>query len=52
MGMSLLGDRITAEQARDWELIWSCVDDERFRKEVRAIVRRLSELKPPGGVVV
>ncbi|MEU9330826.1 enoyl-CoA hydratase/isomerase family protein [Streptomyces canus] len=50
MGMALLGDRITAEQARDWGLIWSCVDDDRFREEVRDIARRLSELEPTGGV--
>jgi 2-(1,2-epoxy-1,2-dihydrophenyl)acetyl-CoA isomerase len=51
MGMSLLGDRITAEQAHDWGLIWSCVDDDRFAEETRAIARRLSGLEPTGGVV-
>ncbi|MEU6578914.1 enoyl-CoA hydratase/isomerase family protein [Streptomyces sp. NPDC046805] len=51
MGMSLLGDRITAEQAHDWGLIWSCVDDDRFAEEMRAIARRLSGLEPTGGVV-
>jgi 2-(1,2-epoxy-1,2-dihydrophenyl)acetyl-CoA isomerase len=27
MGMALLGDRISAEQAAAWGLIWQCVDD-------------------------
>ncbi len=27
MGVALLGDRITAEQAAQWGLIWQCVDD-------------------------
>ena len=27
MGMALLGEKITAEQAAAWGLIWQCVDD-------------------------
>ena len=27
MGLALLGDKISAEQAADWGLIWNCVDD-------------------------
>jgi 2-(1,2-epoxy-1,2-dihydrophenyl)acetyl-CoA isomerase len=27
MGLSLLGDRVSAEQAAAWGLIWQCVDD-------------------------
>jgi 2-(1,2-epoxy-1,2-dihydrophenyl)acetyl-CoA isomerase len=27
MGMAMLGDKITAEQAAAWGLIWQCVDD-------------------------
>jgi 2-(1,2-epoxy-1,2-dihydrophenyl)acetyl-CoA isomerase len=27
MGFALLGDKISAEQAADWGLIWNCVDD-------------------------
>ena len=27
MGLALLGDKITAEQAAQWGLIWQCVDD-------------------------
>jgi 2-(1,2-epoxy-1,2-dihydrophenyl)acetyl-CoA isomerase len=27
MGLALLGDKLTAEQAAEWGLIWQCVDD-------------------------
>lgn len=30
MGLSLLGDKLSAQQAADWGLIWECVDDEAF----------------------
>jgi len=36
MGMAMLGDRIPAERAADWGLIWKCVDDERLDEEVAA----------------
>lgn len=28
MGLSMLGDSLSAEQAADWGMIWQCVDDE------------------------
>lgn len=28
MGLALLGDRLSAEQAQQWGLIWECVDDD------------------------
>lgn len=31
MGFALLGDKISAEQAESWGLIWKCVDDAEFR---------------------
>lgn len=30
MGMALLGEKLSAEQAADWGLIWKCVDDAEF----------------------
>jgi 2-(1,2-epoxy-1,2-dihydrophenyl)acetyl-CoA isomerase len=27
LGLSLLGDKLSAEQAAEWGLIWQCVDD-------------------------
>jgi len=34
MGIALLGDRIPAQQAADWGLIWKCVDDAKFAEEI------------------
>ena len=34
MGLALLGDKRTAEQAAEWGLIWKCVDDDAFAGEV------------------
>jgi 2-(1,2-epoxy-1,2-dihydrophenyl)acetyl-CoA isomerase len=44
MGMSLLGDRLPAEQAEQWGLIWSCVDDEALPGEARGVARKLAAL--------
>ena len=30
MGLALLGEKLGAEQAEQWGLIWQCVDDDRF----------------------
>lgn len=30
MGLALLGDKLSAEQAEQWGLIWQCVPDDRF----------------------
>jgi 2-(1,2-epoxy-1,2-dihydrophenyl)acetyl-CoA isomerase len=42
LGMSLLGDRIPAQQAADWGLIWACVDDDAFAAEVATVAGRLA----------
>jgi 2-(1,2-epoxy-1,2-dihydrophenyl)acetyl-CoA isomerase len=34
-GLALLGDRLTAETAESWGLIWKCVDDEDLQAEAR-----------------
>lgn len=41
MGMAMLGDRIPAEQAEEWGLIWKCVDDDKIMEEALAIATRL-----------
>ena len=38
MGMAMLGDKISAEQAAAWGLIWQCVDD----AELPALAQRLA----------
>ncbi len=42
MGLALLGDRLSAEQAAQWGLIWRCVDDADFAVETEAVVERLA----------
>ena len=34
-GLALLGDRLPAEKAEAWGLIWKCVDDEELQEETR-----------------
>jgi len=42
MGLALLGDRLSAEQAAAWGLIWKCVDDGEFSATVEALLRQLA----------
>jgi len=39
MGLALLGDRLSAEQAANWGLIWKCVDDDKLAQETDALAR-------------
>jgi len=34
-GLAMLGDRLPAETAREWGLIWKCVDDDVLQEEAR-----------------
>lgn len=42
LGLSLLAEPISAEQAEAWGLIWKCVDDDKFAETIRATARRLA----------
>ena len=42
LGLSLLGDKLTAEQAAQWGLIWRCVEDEEFESSVDALAAQLA----------
>ncbi|SFV15312.1 enoyl-CoA hydratase-related protein [Pseudoduganella namucuonensis] len=44
MGLTLLGERLSAEQAAQWGLVWLCVDDDDLRAESLALARRLAAL--------
>jgi 2-(1,2-epoxy-1,2-dihydrophenyl)acetyl-CoA isomerase len=41
-GMALLGEKLAAETAAEWGLIWKCVDDDQLVAEARAIAARLA----------
>jgi 2-(1,2-epoxy-1,2-dihydrophenyl)acetyl-CoA isomerase len=40
--MLMLGEEFSAEQARDWGLLWSVVDDADLKRETQRIARRLA----------
>jgi 2-(1,2-epoxy-1,2-dihydrophenyl)acetyl-CoA isomerase len=42
IGVALLGDKVGAEQAADWGLIWRCVADEEFPAAVEELAQRLA----------
>lgn len=42
MGLALLGDRLTAEEAERMGLIWKCVDDARLADDSRALARHFA----------
>jgi len=44
VGLSLLGDRLSAEQAQQWGLIWGAVDDAHLATEALALAQRLARL--------
>ena len=42
MGLALLGERLDAEQAAQWGLIWQCVDDAELPARVEALLATLA----------
>ena len=47
LGAMLLGERISAERAEAWGLIWRCVDDASLIDEAMKIARRLADTSAP-----
>ncbi len=41
--LAMLGDRLPAEKAEAWGLIWQCVDDDRLAAEAHALALRLAK---------
>ncbi|MDE2367777.1 MAG: 2-(1,2-epoxy-1,2-dihydrophenyl)acetyl-CoA isomerase [Burkholderiales bacterium] len=41
--LAMLGDKVSAEQAAAWGLIWRCVDDDQLAAETDALARRLAQ---------
>ena len=42
MGLALLGDKLPAEQAAQWGLIWRCVDDAEFANAINELATQLA----------
>ena len=43
MGLALLGDKLSAEQAEAWGLIWKCVDDDALMPTVQQVAAHLAQ---------
>lgn len=41
-GLAMLGDKLSAEQAMAWGLIWKCVDDDQLAAEIDTLARHLA----------
>ncbi|RJF95975.1 2-(1,2-epoxy-1,2-dihydrophenyl)acetyl-CoA isomerase PaaG [Noviherbaspirillum saxi] len=42
MGLAMLGEKLTAERAEEWGLIWKCVDDDQLSAEVDKLARHFA----------
>ncbi len=42
IGLALLGDKLPAEQAAQWGLIWRCIEDDAFDAETDKLVKQLA----------
>lgn len=42
LGLTLLGDKLSATEAERWGLIWRCVDDAALQSEAQAVADRLA----------
>ena len=43
IGMALTADKVGAEQAEQWGLIWKCYDDDKLMPEARALAAQLAK---------
>jgi 2-(1,2-epoxy-1,2-dihydrophenyl)acetyl-CoA isomerase len=48
MGLALLGDKLPAEQAAQWGLIWRCVEDTEFKSTVDQLATQLASAPTRG----
>ena len=48
LGLALLGERLSAEQAAAWGLIWRCVEDEAFKDSIEELVNTLATAPTKG----
>jgi|SRR3984885_6730053 len=48
MGLALLGDKLSAEQAAEWGMIWRCIDDADFDSVIDKTAQQLAEAPTQG----
>lgn len=46
LGLALTGDKLPAERAAEWGLIWECVDDAELPARAAELAARMAELPP------
>jgi 2-(1,2-epoxy-1,2-dihydrophenyl)acetyl-CoA isomerase len=51
MGLALLGDKLSAQQAEAWGLIWRCVDDDVLQAEARELAEHFAG-QPTSGLAL
>ncbi|MEK9775582.1 MAG: 2-(1,2-epoxy-1,2-dihydrophenyl)acetyl-CoA isomerase PaaG [Quisquiliibacterium sp.] len=44
MGLAMLGEKLSAEQAEQWGLIWRCVEDDQLDAEVARLASKLAAM--------
>ena len=44
MGLAMLGEKLSAEQAEQWGLIWRCLDDDQLDTEVSRMAGKLARM--------
>jgi len=48
MAMAMLGEKLSAQKAEDWGLIWKCVDDDQFADQTECLVQQLASAPTRG----
>jgi 2-(1,2-epoxy-1,2-dihydrophenyl)acetyl-CoA isomerase len=48
IGLAFLGDKLSAERAAEWGLIWRCVEDAEFAEVINALARQLADAPTRG----
>jgi 2-(1,2-epoxy-1,2-dihydrophenyl)acetyl-CoA isomerase len=48
MGLAMLGEKLSAEQAAAWGLIWKAIPDDAFAAEVQAMARHFASAPTKG----
>ncbi|MCW5298220.1 2-(1,2-epoxy-1,2-dihydrophenyl)acetyl-CoA isomerase [Herbaspirillum lusitanum] len=48
MGLAMLGNKLSAEQAEQWGLIWKCIDDDKLQTEARAMAQHFATAPTKG----
>lgn len=46
LGLSLTGEKLTAQKAQEWGLIWACVEDDHLEVESRRLAHQLAAMPP------